>query len=103
VWPWRGAQVTGTSVYAYGVASVVTLATGANETEREFMRQKDELNMFMRQMHMPSELRSQLREYFMHYQVRTPHAATNAAPLALLLHSEDPVVCRAPFRLNRRR
>jgi len=61
-------MVTGTSVYAYGVASVVTLATGANETEREFMRQKDELNMFMRQMHMPSELRSQLREYFMHYQ-----------------------------------
>ena len=61
-------MVTGTSVYAYGVASVVTLATGANETERHFMKRKDELNRYMRQMHMPVELKHSLREYFMHFQ-----------------------------------
>ena len=61
-------MVTGTSVYAYGIANVVTLATGANEAERAFMRRKDELNRFMRQMHMPAELKLALREYFMHAQ-----------------------------------
>ena len=60
-------MVTGTSVYAYGVASVVTLATGANENERNFMRRKDDLNRYMRQMHMPLDLKVALREYFMHF------------------------------------
>ena len=31
------------------------------------MRQKDELNRYMKQMHMPSELKHSLREYFMHF------------------------------------
>lgn len=57
------AGLSATLADAYGVASVVTLATGANEVERKFTQRKDELNKFMRQMRMPSALQQSLREY----------------------------------------
>lgn len=61
-------MVTGTSVYAYGITSVVSIATGANAAERAFTQHKDELNRYMKHMQMPKELQQSLREYFMHYQ-----------------------------------
>ena len=61
-------MVTGTSVYAYGITAVVSVASGALQSEREFTRQKDELNRYMRHMEMPKELQVALREYFVHYQ-----------------------------------
>ena len=71
-------MVTGTSVYAYGITSVVSIATGAMASEREFTRQKDELNRYMRLMQMPKELQQSLREYFVHWQAREPTAELDA-------------------------
>ena len=36
-------MVTGTSIYAYGITSVVSMATGANQAERQFTQKKDEV------------------------------------------------------------
>ena len=44
------------------------MLTATIQSEREFTHKKDELNRFMKQMHMPKELQHSLREYFMHYQ-----------------------------------
>ena len=63
-----GVMVLGSITYAYGITSVITLLMGLTEHQRRLMSQHDQLNRYICKMSVPPDLRTKLREYFVHYQ-----------------------------------
>ena len=61
-------MLLGSITYAYGITSVITLLMGLTEHQRRLMSQHDQLNRYILKMNVPPDLRTKLREYFVHYQ-----------------------------------
>jgi len=58
----------GAAIYAYTVGSICGLIASMDERTTEYHATMDNLNMYMKEMRLPLEMRKRLRVYFMHTQ-----------------------------------
>lgn len=61
------AMFIGVSIFAYIVSSISTLATQMNGRDAKSMRKMNELNTFVRNHHVPKELKGKMRRYMEMY------------------------------------
>lgn len=93
-----GAMLVGSSIWAYIVGSICGVVSSLDAQTLQFRRTMDELNYFMKDEHLPKEMRQRLREYF--HQRR---ALTKALSYQNLLVQMTPSLRQeVAFHINRR-
>lgn len=91
-------MLVGSSIWAYIVGSICGVVSSLDAQTLQFRRTMDELNYFMKDEHLPKEMRQRLREYF--HQRR---ALTKALSYQNLLVQMSPSLRQeVAFHINRR-